>query len=174
VAEGFKSDSGTRGRGKGLSHDVFGSFVSGYPPELSLEAGLGVTKEVCLSTACAVGLPLTGKGAQLQGNGNFKVGEAERWLEWYRGVPNPAELGRCLNHSLGLFWGQRAKRRLLVPGKDPLAPLRTSSRHWVHRLLGLASCHTSLKHALMARMVPPAMLRMYSSAVLFPMRWLTR
>ncbi|GFZ49950.1 hypothetical protein JCM24511_07353 [Saitozyma sp. JCM 24511] len=33
-----KSDSGTRGRGKGLSHDVLGSFVSGYPPEFPLEA----------------------------------------------------------------------------------------------------------------------------------------
>ncbi|GFZ49949.1 hypothetical protein JCM24511_07352 [Saitozyma sp. JCM 24511] len=38
TAEGFQSDSGTRGRGKGLSHDVLGSFVSGYPPEFPLEA----------------------------------------------------------------------------------------------------------------------------------------
>jgi hypothetical protein len=108
VAEGFKSDSGTRGRGEGLSHDVLGSFVSGYPPEFPLEADLGVTEEVCLSTVCAVRLPLTGKGAQLQGSGNLKVGEAERRLEWYRGEPDPAQLGRCLDDRLGLLWGQRA------------------------------------------------------------------
>jgi hypothetical protein len=50
-------------------------------------------EEVCLSAACAVGLPLAGKGAQLQGSGNLKVREAERRLEWYRGEPDPAELG---------------------------------------------------------------------------------
>ncbi|GFZ44305.1 hypothetical protein JCM24511_02027 [Saitozyma sp. JCM 24511] len=123
VAEGFKSDSGTRGRGKGLSDDALGSFVPGHTPRLSLEADLGVHEEVCFSTACAVGLPLTGKGAQLQGSGNLKVREAERRLEWYRGQPDPAELGRCLDHSLGLFWVKRTQPCLLAPGKDLLAAL---------------------------------------------------
>jgi hypothetical protein len=100
-------------------------------PEPPLEADLGVTEEVCFPAVGTVGLSLAGEGAQLQGSGNLKVGETERRLEWYRGEPDPAELGRCLDHGLGLFWGQRAKQCLHVPGKDLLAAII----HWIAELV---------------------------------------
>jgi hypothetical protein len=85
VAEGFKSDSGSGGRGKGLSHDVLGSSVSGNPPEFPLEAEFGVAEEVCFPAVGTVSLSLAGEGAQLQGCRNLKVGEAEGGLEWCGG-----------------------------------------------------------------------------------------
>jgi hypothetical protein len=91
VAKGFESDSGTGGRGKGLSDDVLGSFVSGHTPQFPLEGDLGVSEEVCLSTVGAVRLPLPREGAQLQGSGDLKIGEAEGGLEWYRGEPDPTQ-----------------------------------------------------------------------------------
>jgi hypothetical protein len=63
VAEGFESDSGTRGGCEGLSDDALGSFVSGHTPRLPLEAGLGVSKEVCFSAVGAVHLSLASESA---------------------------------------------------------------------------------------------------------------
>jgi CheY-like chemotaxis protein len=48
----------------------------------------------------AVGLPLTSEGAQLQGGRTSKSVRRTRWLEWYRGEPDPAELGGCFDSRL--------------------------------------------------------------------------
>jgi hypothetical protein len=82
-----------------------------------------VPEEVCLSTAGAVGLPLAGEGAHLQGCCDLKVCEAEGGLEWYGREPDPAALRGFLDNGPGLLWGQRAQQRLPVPRKDLLAAL---------------------------------------------------
>jgi hypothetical protein len=70
-----------------------------------------------------MGLAFTGQGAELQGGGNLKVGVAEGRLERDGGEPDPAQLGGCLDDSLGLLWGQRAQQSLLLHAKYLLEAL---------------------------------------------------
>jgi hypothetical protein len=103
VAEWAKPDSSAGGGGKGLSDDALGTFVMGHTPRLPLKADLGMSKEVRVSAVGAMSLAFTSQGAQLQGGGDLKVGEAQRGLEWYGGESDPAQLGGRLGDGLGLL-----------------------------------------------------------------------
>jgi hypothetical protein len=105
IFEGLKPDSSAGGGGKGLADDALGPFMPCHMPWLPLKADLGLPEEVCLAAVGSMGLAFTSQGAQLQDGGDLEVGEVQRGLEWYRGEPDPAQLGGCLDDGLGLLRG---------------------------------------------------------------------